>query len=157
MNTKIGLAQVADAEVLAELSRTLIEHGLPWTWTEDRIRHQIRHPECAVIVARDRRRLAGFASMQYLDEHAHLNLLAVRPGYRRHGIGRALVSWLEACARTAGIFDVRLELRVSNDAALRFYARLGYSETGICPNYYGGREDARRMAHDLRMLPASSP
>jgi ribosomal-protein-alanine N-acetyltransferase len=153
---KITLARHDDAERLAELSRTLIEHGLPWSWNEGRIASQIRHPECAVIVARDGRRLAGFASMQYLDRHAHLTLLAVRPGYRQRGIGRALVDWLEACARTAGVFEVRLELRISNAAALAFYERLGYIEDGIRKGYYAGREDARRMVHDLSIAPFSA-
>ena len=92
MNTKIAPARLSDAEALAEMSRTLIENGLPQTWTAERIRTQIRHPECAVIVAKDGRRLAGFASMQFLDEHAHLALLAVRGGYRQRGIGRALAA-----------------------------------------------------------------
>jgi ribosomal-protein-alanine N-acetyltransferase len=153
---KITLAKIEDAKILAELSRTLIEHGLPWSWTEVRIRGQIRHPECAVIVARDRRRLAGFAGMQYLDRHAHLTLLAVRPGYRQQGVGRELVDWLEACARTAGLFEVRLELRAANDAARRFYERLGYVENGMRTDYYSGREDARRMVHDLSVARQSA-
>jgi ribosomal-protein-alanine acetyltransferase len=156
MNPKISPARLADARALAELARTLIEYDLPHSWTEDRIRRQMLHAESAVIVARDRRRLVGFASMQFLDEHAHLSLLAVRPGYRQIGIGRALVDWLEACARTAGIFEVRLEIRAANDVARRFYERLGYFENGLKPAYYAGREDAVRMNHDLRSLRAAS-
>ncbi|MDX1562056.1 MAG: GNAT family N-acetyltransferase, partial [Gammaproteobacteria bacterium] len=103
------------------MARILIENGLPWSWTEERVRRAIHHRDTAVIVARDRRRLAGFAIMQFGDAHAHLNLLAVAPAYRGIGLGRELVGWLESCARTAGIFDVRLELRVSNDQARGFY------------------------------------
>lgn len=133
------------------MSRLLIEHDLPWSWTESRVLAAIRHPETAVIVARDRRRMAGFAIMRFNDAHAHLHLLAVAPAYRGRGIGRDLVAWLEACARTAGIFDVRLELRVANEHARHFYLTLGYSECGIAPAYYAGREDARRMRRDLRL------
>jgi ribosomal-protein-alanine N-acetyltransferase len=156
VNVKIAPARVADADILAELARTLIEHGLPHTWTQQRILRQIYHPECAVITARDGRRLAGFAIMRFLDEHAHLDLLAVRGAYRQRGVGRALVAWLETCARTAGIFEVRLELRATNRGAHTFYAHLGFRECGVRRAYYSGLEDAIRMLHDLRRMPAAS-
>jgi len=119
-------------------------------WTETRVLAAIRNPDTAAIVARDRRRLGGFAIMHFGDAHAHLQLLAVSPAYRGQGLGRELVTWLEACARTAGIFDVRLELRASNDRAMGFYRALGYSECGMIQAYYAGREDACRMQRDLR-------
>jgi ribosomal-protein-alanine N-acetyltransferase len=147
---KISVARSADALPIARMSRILIEHDLPWSWTEERVRKAIRDAETAVIVARNGRRLAGFAIMQFADMHAHLNLLAVAPAYRGRGLGRKLVDWLEACARTAGIFDVRLELRASNDRARAFYERLGFTETDCVSAYYAGREDARRMRHNLR-------
>ena len=149
MSIKISVARADDAMAIARMSKILIEQNLPWSWTEGRVKSAIYHPETAVIVARDRRRLAGFAIMQFADAHAHLNLLAVAPAYRNRGLGRRLVEWLESCARTAGIFDVRLELRATNDAASGFYEALGYSEAGLVRNYYAGREDARRMQRDL--------
>jgi len=153
MSIKIGLAHVEDAGGIAEMSRLLIETGLPWSWTEPRVRRSVRNPDTAVIVARDRRRVAGFAIMEFLDEHAHLNLLAVRPGYRKQGIGSALIHWLESSARTAGVFDIRLELRVQNHAAQRFYAKLGYSPAGKRAGYYAGIEDAVCMTRDLSVVP----
>ncbi len=149
MTAKISVARPVDALPIARMSKLLIEQELPWTWTEDRVMRAIRHPETAVIVARDRRRLAGFAIMQFADMHAHLNLLAVAPAYRRSGLGRELVDWLESCARTMGIFDVRLELRAGNDSARGFYEALGYRDAGLMRAYYDGREDARRMRRDL--------
>jgi ribosomal-protein-alanine N-acetyltransferase len=146
---KISVARTADALPIARMSKNLIEHGLPWSWTENRVRNSIRHPETAVIAARDGRRLAGFGIMQYADAHAHLNLLAVGPAYRRRGLGRELVEWLEACARTAGIFEVRLELRAGNNDARSFYEALGYTVAGRVLSYYAGHEDACRMRRDM--------
>lgn len=159
MNAKISVARRTDAEPIARMSRTLIENGLPWSWTEARVAQAIANRDTAVIVARDRRRLAGFAIMYYGDAHAHLNLLAVAPAYRGRGLGRELVHWLEACARTAGVFEVRLEFRLRNAATKRFYAALGYSECGSVPGYYAGIEDACRMRRDLgcRAAAASFP
>jgi ribosomal-protein-alanine acetyltransferase len=148
---RLSLARWDDAADIAEMSRCHIEHGLPWSWNEARILRSIADRESAVLVARERRRLAGFAIMEFHDEHAHLNLLAVQPGYRRRGIGVRLIEWLESSARTAGTFLVRLELRAGNEAARKFYSKLGYREVGQRRGYYSGREDAICMTHDLRV------
>jgi len=155
MTVKISLAHLDDAGPIAEMSRLLIEDGLPWSWTESRIRRHVRDPESAVIVAHEGRRMAGFAVMEFRDEHAHLDLLAVRPAYRQQGLGTALIRWLESSARTAGIFDIHLELRAGNQGARRFYERLGYSAVGRRPRYYAGLEDALCMARNLAVVPAS--
>jgi ribosomal-protein-alanine acetyltransferase len=149
------LAHVDDAPSIARMSRQLVEHGLPWSWTDRRVEQCLRNRDCVVLAARDRRRLVGFAIMEFYDVHAHLALLAVQPGYQRLGVGRQLLEWLEASARTAGIFSVRLELRASNDAARRFYERLGYRESGAKQGYYDGREDALRMVRDLAVVSTS--
>ncbi len=154
-NIRLGLARYDEAASIASMSRHLIENGLPWSWDERRIVHCMRNRECVVLAARDRRRLVGFAIMEFYDEHAHLNLLAVQPGFQRLGIGRQLLEWLEASARTAGTFAVQLELRASNDGARRFYERLGYREVARKTAYYGGREDAVRMLHNLAVEPSS--
>ncbi len=152
---RLGLAHVDDVPSIARMSRQLVEHGLPWSWTDQRVERCFRNSDCVVIAARDRRRLVGFAIMDFYDVHAHLSLLAVQKGYQRHGVGRQLVEWLESSARTAGIFSVRLELRAQNDAARSFYERLGYREAGRKPAYYGGREDALLMTHDLKVTTTS--
>jgi ribosomal-protein-alanine acetyltransferase len=149
------LAHADEAPSVARMSRQLIEQGLKASWTEARVEQCLRNRECIVLAARDRRRLVGFAIMEFYDVHAHLALLAVQPGYQRQGIGRQLIDWLEASARTAGIFSVRLELRATNDAARLFYERLGYREAGRKEAYYDGREDAVRMLHDLGVTTTS--
>ncbi|HLF11017.1 MAG TPA: ribosomal protein S18-alanine N-acetyltransferase [Gammaproteobacteria bacterium] len=154
-NIRIGLARTDDAAAIANMSRQLIENGLPWSWNEQRICYCVKNRDCVVLAARDRRRLIGFAIMEFYDVHSHLSLLAIQPGYQKQGIGRQLLEWLEASARTAGIFAVQLELRATNDSARLFYEKLGYREVGRKPAYYDGREDALRMTHDLTVAPTS--
>lgn len=152
MGIRIQFARRTDAGIIADVSRRHIEAGLAPTWSEQRVKRCIAHPEWTVLVARDELRFAGFAIMEYLDVHAHLALLAVAPPYRSRGVGRGLVKWLEKSARTAGTFTVRLELRAGNEPAYAFYGRLGYRLTGRRRRYYDGREDALTMEHDLRVV-----
>jgi ribosomal-protein-alanine acetyltransferase len=151
----LGLAHIDDAAPIAAMSRLLIEDGLAWSWNEQRVARCLRNRDCVVLAARDRRRLIGFAIMEFYAIHAHLNLLAVQPGYQRQGVGRQLLEWLEASARTAGIFKIHLEVRAGNGGALAFYEKLGYRETGRKPAYYDGREDAVRMLRDLTVTSTS--
>jgi len=117
----------------------------------------MRHPESIVLGARCGGVLAGFAIMRYLDEVAHLNLLAVNPVHRRRGVGRRLVRWLEESALTAGTFIIGLELRAENRGARAFYATLGYRELARIPGYYQGVEAAIRMQRDVRDPHTAAP
>jgi len=148
-NYDIRSAVPDDAAVIAVMSRDLVEHGLGWRWTPDKILNSIRDGATNVAVAHDGRHPVGFAIMSYRAEEAHLLLLAVRASHRRRGIGSALVAWLEASALTAGIGVVRLEARTGNWGALAFYRRLGYKEVEVIHGYYRGKEDCAWIAKDL--------
>ncbi len=145
----LRLARAAEATTIATLSRDLIEYGLRWRWTPMRVAASIRAPNVNVLVACIHGNIAGFAIMRYGDDDAHLDLLAVAPPYKRAGIGRQLLQWLEKCAVVAGIFNVTLEVRVGNKGAQLFYKRMGYRTLAHFPGYYQGIEAALRMGRDL--------
>ena len=149
----LRLARLADATTIANLSRELIEYGLRWRWTPMRVAASIRNSDVNVLVACIRANIAGFAIMRYRDDDAHLDLLAVAPPYRRAGVGRQLLEWLEKCAVVAGIFSVALEVRAENEGAQRFYQRMGYRTLVHLPGYYQGVEAALRMGRDLSCRP----
>ena len=156
----LRLAEPRDAHAIALMSRDFIEAGLGWRYDPARVLRAIGRPETSTLVACERgavferETLAGFALMDFGEERAHLALLAVRPSHRRLGIGRRLLEWLLASARTAGIESVHLELRAGNGAARRFYEAAGFTQTLLVPGYYRGREAALRM---IRVLRAPGP
>jgi len=146
----LRLADVGDADTIAQMSRDLIESGLGWRYRPDRVRRLITRRDNSVVVACDRHGTVGFAVMQFDDEHAHLTLLAVRPSHQRQGMARQLMQWLLHSARVAGMVSVHLELRASNRAALHFYRALGFVQTLVLAGYYEQRESAIRMMCLLR-------
>ena len=149
LNCSIVPAVASDADDISSMSARLIEEGLPQSWTAWRVGKYIRNKNSVVLTARIENLLVGFAIMHFKDHEAHLNLLAVEPGYRRTGIGRSLLCWLEESAVVAGTFLISLEVRADNSDALEFYADLGYRETGLIPRYYDDRFDAALLARDL--------
>lgn len=149
IDIEFRLAKISEAGHLAVMSRDLVETGLGWSWTPSRIARHIRSPESIVLVARSRDRIAGFAIMRFGYEEAHLDLLAVKPDYRRVGVGRMLIEWLEESALVAGVSIIYLEVRAGNAGAQRFYESLGYRRVRQLQGYYRGAETAVSMAIDL--------
>src|ERR1700678_950431 len=62
----------------------------------------------------------GFVVASLLPPQAELESIAVAAGSQRHGLGRMLLDALLKELRTAGVFEITLEVRASNDAALAF-------------------------------------
>ena len=135
-------AHVSEARTLATLSRLHVEYGLRWRWTPARVRASIKDRETMVLLGTIEGDIVGFAIMRFGDSDAHLHLLAVSPERRRHGIGRALIQWLETSCRTAGMQRIRVEVRERNDIACAFYERLEFRREGRIAGYYDGREAA---------------
>ena len=148
-HANIRLAQAADVKSIAEISRDVIEQGLEWRWTAERVLKCLRDSETNVIVSCDRTLLAGFAIMKYREKVAHLLLLAVHETRRRQGVGSEMVTWLEETVKASGIRLITLETRMENHAAQYFYQHLGYQVVRTIPGYYQGREDAVQMEKDL--------
>lgn len=141
----VRLATRADAAGIAAMSRDYIEHGLPWSWTANRVAAAISDPDTNVVVTGASGTIAAFGIMSYLNDEAHLLLLAVRLSSQRQGIGSAIVRWLEEVAHTAGVRRIHVECRRVNVAARNFYCDHGYHERVIARGMYKGIEDGVRL------------
>lgn len=145
----IRLAGQRDALRIAEMSRTLIEVGLGWSWTPKRVLRCLQHPDINVAVACDGGDILGFGIAHYRAQDVHIPLFAVDARQRRRGVGTCLMRWIETTALTAGIGVIRLEARYGNAAARGFYRALGYREIETVAAMYGGVEAGVRLAKDL--------
>jgi ribosomal-protein-alanine N-acetyltransferase len=145
----IGPARFDEAQMIASMSRSFVEEGLPWSWTPARVMRAMRDPECEVAVARSNGRIVAFAVMRFALDDAHLLLFGVDPYLQGRGLGRRLLRWLETMVRNMGLPTVFLEVRKKNVGARRFYRALGYVELDVRRGFYSGVEDAVIMASDL--------
>jgi ribosomal-protein-alanine N-acetyltransferase len=90
-------------------------------------------------------RVSGYAIMSIAAAEAHVLNICVHPAKRRRGYGRRLLNALLFRAQDAGVKQVFLEVRPSNEAAISLYRSVGFHEIGIRPSYYQaseGRENA---------------
>ncbi len=149
---KIEFASVADAAEISRLSRRHIEYNLRRVYTPGRVRDAIRHRSKNVVVARSEQNLIGFGIMTYGENTANLDLLAVKPDFRRRGVATRLLRWLEKVAQNAGIQQIFVQVRKPNLQAIRLYQKLGYMLIDEIAGYYQGREAAVIMGKSARRL-----
>ena len=92
-------------------------------------------------------RIVGYCGMYCSFEEGEITNVAVDPAHQNCGIGKALMQYLLNQARQKGITRVILEVRISNENAMRLYRSLGFQNCGIRKNFYElPREDGMVMA-----------
>ncbi len=131
-----------DADVVEVMRIERASYQFPWT---DGIFHDCLRVSYLCRVAVQDQRIVGYVVMSMGAGEAHILNLCVREEDRRAGVGRLLIRYLLEQARNAGMVDVFLEVRPSNDIAMVLYQSLGFEQIGTRRGYYqavGGREDA---------------
>jgi ribosomal-protein-alanine N-acetyltransferase len=117
----------------------------PFPWTRGNFEDALRAGYTAwSMFETDGTMIAYAVAMMAVDE-AHLLNLSVARAFQRQGYGWKMLEWMAQCTRDYGARSLLLEVRPSNDVALRLYHRYGFERIGVRPGYYpagGAREDA---------------
>jgi RimJ/RimL family protein N-acetyltransferase len=115
-----------------------------------------RYEHAAVFVAEADGRVVARLSIAR-DQHpasyhvADLGMM-VAPGYRRQGIGRALLEKAVEWARAAGVRKLELHVFPHNEPAIKLYESFGFEREGYRKAHYrrgGEYVDAILMAYDI--------
>lgn len=104
--------------------------------TAGALRAELANERAVFFTALREGAVAGYAGMHCILDECWVDNVAVFPAHRRHGAAAALMGALEAAAREREAAFLTLEVRASNEPALRLYRRLGYTQAGVRPNYY---------------------
>ena len=124
---------------VAQLEATCF--GDPWSLRS--INSELTNPLSLWLVALENDRVIGYVGSQAVMDEADMMNLAVDEGSRRCGVGEALVKALVDELAATGVTSLSLEVRVSNEGAIRLYEKNGFIQVGRRPNYYRNpREDA---------------
>jgi ribosomal protein S18 acetylase RimI-like enzyme len=148
----IRSASKADATAIAELYREAAAEALEREPTHFRLpdleairrrfADMIGSGEGRILVAEEGGDVVGFVDARLrppvpdgvmLAPRAgvYVEELAVRNGHRGRGVGRRLMDEVERWCRAQGGAVVMLDTGVRNEAAQRFYDRLGYRTIGV--------------------------
>jgi putative acetyltransferase len=82
------------------------------------------------------------------EEYAEVKRMYTRPEYRGLGLGKRILSHLEAYTRQRGITVLRLETGIHQTAAIALYEGLGFQRT---PPFGPYRDDPVSLCYEKRL------
>lgn len=144
---RIRRATSADIDSIMEIERASFSSPWPVSAIAEEIE---RRGWSRVAVATSDRMVLGFIVYWVVDRELHLLNLATRPAWRRRGVARSMIEHMLAEAHRLELWQVVLEVRESNDAALNLYENFGFTRIGRRSRYYADNgEDAIVMSLGL--------
>ncbi len=125
------------------------QRAYPTPWSRSMFASELAKPTSICLGAFEGRALVGYVvNSRYVDAW-HVMNVAVDPDRRRRGIASKLLEQLFELTRGDERRGYTLEVRISNDGAIRLYEGLGFEPRGIRRGYYtDNREDALIMWRD---------
>ena len=109
-------------------------------WSEKVYRETLKLPETGYVVATDvsddGEEIIGAAGVRNIVGTGEITNVMILPGYRGRGIAKMMLTELLETGRQLGACDFTLEVRVSNEPAIRLYESLGFESEGVRPGFY---------------------
>ncbi len=120
-------------------------------WSREALLEELDNPNAHYVVCTDSAgNVVGYVGSRIVLDEADITNVAVRPQYRRQGIGLVLVQGMLEMMQAVGVRYVLLEVRESNLPAQNCYARAGFTVVGRRKKYYEKpEEDALLMGREL--------
>ncbi|MGD8412786.1 MAG: ribosomal protein S18-alanine N-acetyltransferase [Candidatus Latescibacterota bacterium] len=129
-----------------------IEHeAFTSPWTAEMFQQEVEENSFSrSYVALVEGRVAGYFVAWFLRREVHLLNIAVARSQQRRGLGRFMLRFLLDTAIKERKDMITLEVRESNEAAIRLYRSFGFSPIGIRRQYYqDDKENALLMSRNL--------
>ena len=136
---------------------TIERQSYPTPWSRSMFASELAKPSSISIgaCATETDELVGYLIISRYVDAWHVMNVAVAPDWRGRGIARMLIERLFELTANDERRGYTLEVRVSNDGAIRLYERLGFVGRGVRRAYYtDNREDALIMWRDPTGQPA---
>ena len=164
--SELSFLPMTEADLDSVLAIESVSHIHPWT--KGNFSDSLAAGHWAYCV---RPQLTGAVRGSYLDpeilwaycilfpavDELHLLNITVSPKLRRLGIGIKMMNAIEGVAAQQKMPRIILEVRPTNESALKLYQSLGYEQIGVRKNYYpvdtasGLREDALVLAKSIKL------
>ncbi|HET7856969.1 MAG TPA: ribosomal protein S18-alanine N-acetyltransferase [Gaiellaceae bacterium] len=155
MTIELRKLKLRDLGAIEEIERA----SYPTPWSRSMFAGELAKPSsiCLGAIDPETEELVGYLIISRYVDAWHVMNLAVRDSHRRRGVATRLMERLFEITSGDGRRGYTLEVRVSNEAAIKLYEALGFRPRGIRRGYYtDNREDALIMWRDPVREPASA-
>ena len=138
-NQMIREMQPEDLDQVAEIERMIFSQP----WSEQGFLSSLQSKDTLYLVAVRDGIITGYCGFLQSFDEADITNVAVHPQFQRRGIAYQMLHRLMEQGMERGVGRYTLEVRVSNEAALALYNKLGFESAGIRKNFYDKpKEDA---------------
>ena len=145
--TDVRRLDIDDLTAVEEIERV----SYPTPWSRSMFAGEIAKPASICLGAFIENELVGYLIVSRYVDAWHIMNIAVDPAHRRRGLASALLERLFEDTDDGTRRGYTLEVRVSNQGAIRLYEHLGFRPRGVRRGYYtDNREDALIMWRDGR-------
>lgn len=133
-------AVLKDMKAIHELEQMCFD--MPWS-LESLYEDICENPNTCYLVVEQDGEIVAYGGMWIIIDEAHITNICVHENYRRMGYGTLLMEQLFCWAKKRGAEKMTLEVRVSNEGALKLYGNIGFTVAGVRKKYYANNgEDA---------------
>ncbi len=130
-NVSFRKMKEGDIPVVAALERRLFSRP----WSEQSLSQALRQ-NTLFFVALEKNMVVGYCGMYCAFEEGEVMNVAVSPAMQGRGVGRKMMGYLLEQAYGQGVRRIILEVRISNQRAIRLYQSIGFQSCGIRKNLY---------------------
>ena len=136
--------EMKDTEQVYEISK--LNFSEPWALSA--IEKEVTNPVASYFVAEFKGEVIGYGGMWHVLDEGEIMNIAIHPSYQRQGIGQLILKELLLEAKRRKLIAMFLEVRVSNEAAKKLYAKQGFQNIDLRKAYYHHpTEDALIMSY----------
>lgn len=136
--------QRKDVEEVARLEQKMFSRP----WSNQGFLDALNLPNTVFFVAEEEGRIVGYCGMYLSMDEAEVTNVAVDETMRCRGIGAMLLCAMKKEAEHRSVAKIVLEVRKSNDTAIRLYERNDFHCCGVRKNFYEApQEDAYIMIY----------
>lgn len=125
-------ATPADEPTLVEFTEAIFNENWDRPWRPPEVTPRIFEGKLVLLAEDDGGEPIGYAFGE-LDAqgYAHVNIVYVRPEFRRQGVTRALLAEFASRAREEGIGHMTLDVATRNEVGREVWRRLGFTEWAL--------------------------
>lgn len=134
----IRKAKIDDIPALVAIEKKVFEQSLGESFLYDEF---LLNPFAHYFVYEVNETVVGYIGYRAIDTQSEMMNFCVDPIYQGKHIGSEILTYTIDYLKNLGVKTILLEVRISNDKAIKTYEKFGFKKSHVREQYYGN-EDA---------------
>ncbi|MBQ8749253.1 MAG: ribosomal protein S18-alanine N-acetyltransferase [Clostridia bacterium] len=136
---EIDFAQFDDIDAIVRIEG---ECFMNEAWTREMIESDFFKRSIYIVTRNELGVPIAYLSMLDLEIEGEILRVAVKKQYRRKGVAKRMIRFLIEHLKANGYQQLYLEVKSTNEEAIKLYEHLGFMKFNERKHYYGSGEDA---------------